>query len=237
MEMKMLDTNCDKVSKPTTPRKKNALTHGIYGKDILLPWESRKDFEKLLADLHDELRPGGRMEIDIVFDIGHLRWQKYRIHQMYVAAAYCDPFVRDLVKARQKSWKGMARHLRRTSEQERTMSELLTKIFMEQTEKAAETVAKAMRGGKLVNSEIVQGKAHLDVTNNFTIPLIEAFDEGRPCAEDLLARTYSPEHLESVIRLEAMIDARIDKALARLVSLKEYKRMVAARSVGEVGRN
>jgi hypothetical protein len=230
MEVQMSNPDYAKVSKqPTKPRKKNALAHGIYGKDILLPWESRKDFEKLLADLRDEFRPDGRMENDIVFDMAHLRWQKYRIHQMYIAAAYRDPFVSDLVKARQKSWVGMARHLRKTAEHERTMSELLTNVFMEQTEKAAETLAKAMSEGKLVNSEIVQGKAYLDVSKNFTIPLIEAF-EARPSAEDSLGRPYSTEYLEPIIRLEAMIDARIDKALARLVSLKEYKRVAAAYS-------
>jgi hypothetical protein len=51
-----------KVSKqPTKPRKKNAQAHGIYGKDILLPWESRKDFEELLADVREEFPPNGRM--------------------------------------------------------------------------------------------------------------------------------------------------------------------------------
>src|ERR1700720_1281944 len=60
MEIQMSNPNCDNVSKqPTKPRKKNALAHGIYGKDIFLPWESRKDFEKLLADLRDDFRPVG----------------------------------------------------------------------------------------------------------------------------------------------------------------------------------
>jgi hypothetical protein len=59
--------------------------------------------------------------------------------------------------------------------------------------------------------------------------LLEAF-EARPSAEDSLRRTYSAEYLEPIIRLEAMIDARIDKALARLISLKEYKRVAAAYS-------
>jgi hypothetical protein len=88
-------------------------------------------------------------------------------------------------------------------------------------------MAKAMREGKLGNSEIAQANAYLDVGKNFTIPLLEAF-EARPSAEDSLRRTYSAEYLEPIIRLEAMIDARIDKALARLVSLKEYKRVAAA---------
>ena len=39
-----------------------------------------------------------------------------------------------------------------------------------------------------------------------------------------------PSSLEPIIRLEAMIDARIDKALARLVSLQEYERVRATYS-------
>ena len=223
----MSNPNCDNVSKqPTKPRKKNALAHGIYGKDILLPWESRKDFEKLLADLRDEFRPEGRMENEIVFDLAHFRWQKYRIHQMYIAAAYSDPFVSDLVDARQKSWAGMRSHLRMKSINGRTISEIENELFLEQAKESAKILAKAMREGKLVNSEIVQGKALLDVGKNFTAPLIEALEAHRS-DEDSLRRTYSPEYLEPIIRLEAQIDARIDKALARLVSLQEYKRVRA----------
>src|SRR3984893_3810776 len=39
-----------------------------------------------------------------------------------------------------------------------------------------------------------------------------------------------PSSLEPIIQLEAMIDARIDKALARLVSLQEYERVRATYS-------
>jgi hypothetical protein len=148
MEIQMSNP-CDNVSKqPTKPRKKNALAHGIYGKDILLPWESRKDFKKLLADLRDEFRPEGRMENEIVFDLAHSRWQKYRVHQMYIAAAYSDPFVSGLVETRQKSWAGMRKHLRWESINERTISEMMNELFLEQVEESAKTLAKAMREGK-----------------------------------------------------------------------------------------
>jgi hypothetical protein len=224
--------NCDNVSKQCTkPRKKNALAHGIYAKDILLPWESRKDFEGLLADLRNDFRPVGRMQNDIVFDLAHLRWQKYRVHKMYIAAAYGDPFVSDLVKARQKSWPGMRSHLRTNSINERAMSKLMNEMFLADVEESANTVAQALRGGKLVNSQIAHAKGYQDVMKDFTIPLIEAHEaNARSSAEDSLCRTYSPEYLEPIIRLEAMIDARIDKALARLVSLQEYERMRATYS-------
>src|SRR5262249_13526282 len=100
--------DCGEVStRPAKSRNKNALTHGIYGRDILLPWESREEFESLLTDLRNEFHPSGRMENDIVFDMAHLRWQKYRMHQMWIAAAHGDLFVSDLVKAGQNSWAGI----------------------------------------------------------------------------------------------------------------------------------
>src|SRR6516164_4330050 len=136
----------------TESRKKNALTHGIYGKDILLPWESREEFEKLLAELQDEFRPSGRMENEIVFDLAHLRWQKYRVHQMWIAAAYADPFVSDLIKAGQKSWAGMRNHLKCKSKDGRMMSDLLNALFLEQTAEAAKTLAELIQTGKLGDS-------------------------------------------------------------------------------------
>jgi hypothetical protein len=227
----MSNHNCDDVSsrQSTKPRKKNALAHGIYAKDILLPRESRKEFEKLLADLQDDFRPVGRTQNDIVFDLAHLRWQKYRVHKMRIAAAHGDPFVSDLVKAGQKSWPGMRSHLRTNSINERAMSKLMDKMFLADAEKSAETLVQALHGGKLVDSQIRHAKGYHDVMKNFTIPLIEAYEANqRSSAEDSLRRTYSPEYLERIIRLEATIDARIDKALARLVNLQEYERMRAS---------
>ena len=226
----------EESKQPTKSRKKNALTHGIYGKDILLPWESREEFEKLLAELQDEFQPNGRMENEIVFDVAHLRWQKYRVHQMWIAAAYADPFVSDLVKAGQKSWAGMRNHLKCKAKDRRMMSDLLNALFLEQTAEAAKTLAELIQTGKLTDSATKtsetrkrEANAFMNVKKDFTIPLIEAFKD-RPNAEDSLRRTYSPEYLEPTIRLEAMIDARIDKALARLVNLKEYKRLAATYS-------
>jgi hypothetical protein len=225
-----------KSKQPNKSRKKNALTHGVYGKDILLPWESREEFEKLLAELRDEFQPSGRMENEIVFDVAHLRWQKYRVHQMWIAAAYADPFVSDLVKAGQKSWAGMRNHFECNANDRRMMSDLLSKLFLEQTAEAAKTLAELIETGELADtatktSETRKREANAfgNVVKDFTLPLIEAYKD-RPNAEDSLRRTYSPEHLEPVIRLEAMIDARIDKALGRLVNLKEYKRLAATYS-------
>jgi len=227
----------------TESRKKNALTHGIYGKDLLLPWESREEFEKLLADLQAEVQPSGPMESESVFDLAHLRGQKKRVHQMWIAAAYADPFVSDLVETGERSWAGMRDRLEHKAKEKRTMSELLNESFLEQTAEAAKTLAELIQTDALTDSatktsEMRKHEAHAfrNVAQGFAIPLLEAAKD-RPNAQDSLRRAYSPEYLEPIIRLEAMIDARIDKALARLVNIKEYKRLAATYSPPLISAN
>jgi hypothetical protein len=116
------------------------------------------------------------------------------------------------------------------------MSELHKALFLKQTAEAGKTLTELIQTGKLIDSATKtseirkrEANAFMNVRKDFTIPLIEAF-ENCPSAEDSLRRTYSPEYLEPIIRLEAVIDARIDKALGRLVNLKEYKRLAATYS-------
>jgi hypothetical protein len=48
-----------------------------------------------------------------------------------------------------------------------------------------------------------------------------------PNAEKAFDNAYAPESMEKLVRLEAALDARIAKILARLVGLKEFKRTPA----------
>jgi hypothetical protein len=130
---------------------------GFMARTFCCPGSPVKISKSFWPIFEDEFRPEGRMENEIVFDLAHFRWQKYRIHQMYIAATYSDPFVSDLVDARQKSWAGMRSHLRMKSINRRTISEIENELLLEQAKESAKILAKAMREGKLVNSEIVQG--------------------------------------------------------------------------------
>ena len=44
-------------------------------------------------------------------------------------------------------------------------------------------------------------------------------------ATSVYEKAYSYEHLEKTLRIEAALDARIDKQMSRFVNLKEYKRI------------
>jgi hypothetical protein len=73
----------------------------------------------------------------------------------------------------------------------------------------------------------IQTRTEVLVGENERLVSLLKIVESLPSAEMTLGRAYSPGYLEPVIRIEALIDARIDKLLGRLVSLKEYKRLAA----------
>src|ERR1700722_8034348 len=80
-------TKLNKSKTSKSSKSKNALCLGFYSGDKLLPWEAREDFETILSELFAEFRPQGRMEIEIVFDLAHTRWQKARLRKLWRVAA------------------------------------------------------------------------------------------------------------------------------------------------------
>ena len=63
-------------AKKKRPRNRNALVHGLYAKDVLLPWDSKEDFERLHEDLKAEFCPNGRDEEEAVLHLTFLHWDR-----------------------------------------------------------------------------------------------------------------------------------------------------------------
>ena len=270
------------VDKPS--RKKNALAHGVYAEDIILPWESHEEFVTLFKDLAEEFRPDGRMEEEVVLDLAHLRWQKRGVRNMWHAAANRNVFVSALVEFGKQSLEEIRGHLRTNANSIRHTIELLHARIVELAEetnklsgdliknsreerdingkqsreqKEAAKAAMNEKAATLIRNLLAKNEAESkgtpieatealvdrpqELENKPTrAEIIEAFARTMesltsltkiidilPGAEMTLGRAYSPEYLEPVIRIEALIDARIDKLLGRLVSLKEYKQFQA----------
>jgi hypothetical protein len=200
---------------------------GLSVRDIVLPWESKDPFKHLYRELMAELSPHGRMEEDIVFNIAVLQWRKYQLHKMLRTAALKDPFFIQLVQCGRKSWSGVRKHLLEENEPYEIIRGRLANLMSNLSE-----AAKKMAGQQMAEA---REKEHVERTDSrisditkamseHLIPMIQAIDAG-PSAERTFDQAYSPESLERVVKCEAAIDSRIDKLLARLVSLKEYKRM------------
>jgi hypothetical protein len=67
---------------PSVPKKlsnKNALLHGVYSRDYILPWEVEYDFVTLHKEFRDEWKPNGRSEEEAVLELTHYTWLKLRL--------------------------------------------------------------------------------------------------------------------------------------------------------------
>jgi hypothetical protein len=286
-------------SEPNRP--KNALVHGFYAEDVLLPWESSGDFDNLVAELQEEFQPNGRMEREVILDLAHLRWQKQRLRKMWHAAAHRDPFVGGLVASANQSLQEIRDHLQTQTNEIHSstaaarssvmqFSAYLIKLFgdlqkdlqdelelkarrknivptnlkkfndiiakiraeeklraegnlKENQTKAAEALANEQQDESEIKEDQTDNpidpdelekiqcriQQRIDGLGQLTTKGLTLLIKTLETAEMTLSRAYLPEYLEPVIRIEALIDARIDKLLGRLVSLKEYKRIEATR--------
>jgi hypothetical protein len=200
--------------------------------DVVLPWESKEQFRRLHRELTAELSPQGRMQEDIAFEVAILRWRKYRVLKMLRTAALKDTFFVELMESGKKSWSGIRKYLLEQDQDCKTIRGKLTDVVSKLAEAAEKELAHDQKGMENQEFESRQQRVS-DITKSMTehlIPLLQYIDAG-PTAEKTFEQAYSPEFLERILKCEAAIDARIDKLLARLVSLKEYQRLYGAKAV------
>jgi hypothetical protein len=194
-----------------------------------MPWESREDFENLLAALRAEFNPDGAMEQETVLDLACLRWHKQRVRKMWQAATYSEPFVIELIQSGKKSWSGVRKYLRREAKASHGIIDSLHDLYMRVADEARK-IGDGLNGAERENVDFESAQRQIDgILSTVTlhvVPLIRDLQSG-PNAERTLGKAYSPEYLEPILRIEAGIDARIDKALGRLVSLKAYKSLAS----------
>ena len=94
---------------------KNALSHGAYAQDFVLPWENEQDFVDLHKGLRDELEPDGPSEEEVVLGVAGLYWKKRRLAIGSQLAYRHHPDAAALTKAGEGGWSGVAEYLQSTS--------------------------------------------------------------------------------------------------------------------------
>jgi hypothetical protein len=92
-------------------KSKNALVHGVYASDIILPWEKAEEFHALLAGLRKEFRPNGVLENDIVFDMATLSWRKRRATRLMQLALVQNQFAAKIEDTGKRSVEGIRTEL------------------------------------------------------------------------------------------------------------------------------
>ena len=207
-------------------RSRNALVHGLYTKDVLLPWDSKEDFKRLHEDLKAELCPHGRAEAEAVLDLAFLHWDKHTIRRMRQSAVLNDPFTLDIVLTQRKSWSGIRKQLRAAAKDARSLQSMAEEQFSKFQFDVERLHRKIEESTNREEIKVLESKiaAYLHLMSEYLTPLLQ---QQGPNAEQAFDNVYAPESMEKIVRLDAAIDARIAKVMGRLVGLKEFKRTPA----------
>jgi hypothetical protein len=227
------------------------LSHGVYASDVVLHWENEQDFWDLLENLRAEFCPNGASEEEAVFDIASLMWKKRRLNVGSQLAFHRHPDAGALVEAGRSGWSGVADYLKtqvgdgdRMCDAIRTMTRSHAVTFSKTCAVMDERLQQ-MSAGKSASQEgqssdqeskqsdsaelqsLISLAKELNVATDMIrdmLRLIEDYDLDQKVCE----RAYRPEITERELKIRADLDKRIEKAIARLVTIKEYKKFYGA---------
>ena len=90
---------------------KNALHHGLYSSDFILPSEKAEDFYELLNGVREDLTPQGTIENRIIVDLTHLFWKKARVNRLTQLLIRQTPVAAQIVASGKRTIKGICAHL------------------------------------------------------------------------------------------------------------------------------
>ena len=240
-------------------RPKNALSHGLYASDLVLAWENEQDFVDLHESIRQELNPVGSLEDIAVLDIARLHWVKRRLNVGAQLAYHRHPDAPAITEAGKEGWQGVRNYLRDTNGGVDTMAmhirafskahlvalknvmELIDKRIGQMLSAPGEYKPKLRKiqqsdGYDLMETisaevqflgQLGENLRSLGIRISEMLQQSEKHDlEQRPGE-----RAYRPDVVERTVKVEAQIDKQIEKALARLANLKEYKRIYVPKTV------
>lgn len=85
---KQIAANKSNARKSTGPKtatgkesaKRNAFKHGVFSRELFLPWESEAAFKELFNGLIDDLKPEGATELLLVEQMAVTIWKRARLN-------------------------------------------------------------------------------------------------------------------------------------------------------------
>ena len=213
---------------PNSKAPKNAISHGLYSTDIVLSWENQQDFDDLLQALQDEYCPVAITEKFAVFDLASLHWKKRRIETRSRTALQMqgDP---DTVTDASSDWDSVADDARAAAKWQLKAAKHVSDMifeYMARTVKPGQ--AKADSDAVEFEKLTTLVKELSIISEGFVTPILKAAEKQKL---DQAERAYNPGIMERELKLHAEIDRRIEKAMKRLVMIKEYKEFYVPKAI------
>ena len=197
----------------------NAITHGAYAENLILPGESIREFKLLHRALIDEWKPTGALEEDTVLTLAQCIWLKRRVDRFYqreASWAQKHPAEEEISDAGRRA---------KLLENVRTLQDLnevtadvpdLYKMWMDAAIPRSQFKDEESWIDAIKSKILDMLVAHrLVVILHIESQQFKAFKAGE--VRELTSKK---------IALDERLDGRIDKALKRLAQLKTFKQMI-----------
>lgn len=199
----------------------NALKHGIYSEQVVLPWERVDEFEPILRSYQDELNPEGALENDIVGQIAQLQWFKRRLLRHHKMQLVTHPHAGELAGVADQGYPAVEQFVCEgriaNTANAGNKGVLLSPSQLEAV--IDRMVAQAKNGGGVPDST----KAPEPKPVKAIVKDLKDRLEMEAASECILDQVYRPQAMGRLVRELGSLDSRIDKAIGRLVTIKEYK--------------
>jgi hypothetical protein len=199
---------------PKNDRSKNALKHGAFSRELILPGERRKDYERLLAELEAEYSPSGPSEICLVNHLASLLWRERRL-QVY-RRAKLENRVRTIERKNKSShWMGVLNSLAPLLAAATTAKEVEAILASENLTPAAITFKFPQPPP---DQEAKWGPAIAEYFNKMKI-------SEQLHGIDAFAQALDPVEMECELLQANRLHEEIDKTIKRLAQVKAYKQL------------
>src|SRR6266567_4623481 len=217
------------MSKPVSrTRAQNALRHGLYASDILLPWESEKEFMSLYESVKADLAPEGPLEEEEVLNIARLQWLRRRLIRAAQLPFHHAALADELAEAGKEGWDRIQKCLRAQADQEKKLPEL-AREYLKTALGTSQQLAKTAKEGKITPQELKEMQEcqslleSLNRTAEISMGVLKIYGS-EDVEQETFDRGYRPAEFERMLKLEAMLDARYEKAINRLFALKQVRK-------------
>jgi hypothetical protein len=202
-------------SKRMAKKPQNALVHGVYASDVILPGENVEEFDAMLDGLRKEFRPTGVLEEQLVFEIAHLQWKKARANRYAQVHLLRCRFIRDVKNTAKHTARGIARALDKHSNAAENPHNQLRDAIATLQERC-----QALSRRFSFESLAERIEAVISELNTLE-PIVKLattreIEEGAPDALTIIERAN---------KLEAQLDAQIERKTRQLVMTKEFARL------------
>jgi hypothetical protein len=199
--------------------KHNALVHGAYSSDVILPWESRRAFQLLLNGIRAQFNIAGTFQEEIAFDIAVIKWKQKRNARMEQIAFLESSIGAELEKVGERSAAGIRAALKGQRQKGEKRRRKLTDSVAEFTI-AISSLADNLKDKKTLNAGKVGANVRSLIEDLAALRLLLESTAKRTDADganiiDISATSYE---------LEARYDALIKRKIQQLILVKEFAR-------------